>query len=192
MSDKIFNCDICNTSFTRKDGLTRHNATTSHKIKAGLEQPVQKIKQEYKCDKCDFKSDRKFNLDRHKPTHDNIHCEYCDFTYAKSTHDAHIISGIHFDNVSTLVFRCKRTINIIKYILGIGDERYDFKFKYMVELPKVYKNMSKEEAEKLLHLETNKLKGLMVDFKITMTALQERDKERYELGLLPINEEEDD
>ncbi len=64
--EKPHQCDVCNKAFTRKDKLNRHKQT--HDKPAKL--PKSDTGEKHQCDECDQSFTRKYKLNRHKQTHD--------------------------------------------------------------------------------------------------------------------------
>ncbi len=105
MDNYKYVCEQCNYKTNIRHSLLQHNETELHKTGERKKKPI-KIKEEYKCDKCDYISTNKNNYITHKLNNHSsqeerkkqfkYYCEKCDFgVFTESSIKKHNITIRH-------------------------------------------------------------------------------------------------
>ena len=105
MDEYKFYCSKCKYGTNFKHLLAQHYETTLHKTGKRKEKPI-KEKEEYKCNKCDYKSTNRNNylthtLNNHdtkenRKTNFKYYCESCDFgVFTETSYNKHIKTKKH-------------------------------------------------------------------------------------------------
>lgn len=104
-----FYCDKCKYGTNIKGSMKDHEMSYFHKT--GVKKS-KKVIDLYKCDKCDYKNEHKYNYIAHKLNHHGTkeerkeqfkyYCDTCDMgTFTKSVHETHMKSTRHNRKVET-------------------------------------------------------------------------------------------
>jgi len=99
MNEYKFFCEQCNYGTNIRYSLIQHNETELHRTGQRKKKPI-KIKEEYKCAECEYKSTNKNNYLTHKLNNHSTkterkeqfkyYCEICDFgVFTESSLEKH-------------------------------------------------------------------------------------------------------
>jgi len=99
MNEYKFFCEQCNYGTNIRYSLIQHNETELHRTGQRKKKPI-KIKEEYKCAECEYKSTNKNNYLTHKLNNHSTkeerkkefkyYCEVCDFgVFTESSLEKH-------------------------------------------------------------------------------------------------------
>lgn len=106
-----FNCDKCNYRTKHESHWKIHIETELHKT--GRRKKRSDIKEEYKCEQCEFKSKNVYNMKQHKLNEHSekqerkkefkYYCEYCDIgTFSEEIYEKHIKTQKHQNIINIL------------------------------------------------------------------------------------------
>ena len=121
MDEFKYYCSKCKYGTNLKHLLTQHFGTTLHKTGKRKKKPT-KIKEEYKCDKCNYNSTNKNNYLTHylynhetkenRKTKFKHYCDACDFgVFTKSSYDKHTKTKKHEMRKTNIISYKSKTIN---------------------------------------------------------------------------------
>lgn len=112
-----YDCEVCGFSGKLKTHLQAHLNTRKHKVNMGMEEKVEKHKMIHYCGKCDYSTDRLFNLKTHienKHSNKTINCEYCNKKIKQDDLDNHRLLDSHRFNVITKLTSLNGKVRKIK------------------------------------------------------------------------------
>src|ERR1700687_862285 len=113
----MFNCEVCGFSGKLKTHLQSHLNTKKHKVNMGLEEKKDKVIIIHCCNKCDYNTERAFNLKTHienKHSNKTINCEYCNKKIKQDDLDNHRLLDSHRFNVITKLTSLNGKVRKIK------------------------------------------------------------------------------